>query len=1154
MRKDRDRRGGRRRTEAYLDRERHLHPYRKRPWSGEHDPRDPQTTSHGESGHGANAHAFRPTSGQLRRSSIPSASETVGDRPTSMATSSASILEGRRDRGLLGDVVVRPGREPSSHPADGRPWSPPTLADHPASHPSPSVAGPSFDARRGSPSSSEIPRSSTATRTKPPATYPAGHNVWTERGRDREGPLVWQERRDSRPSPSTAETTDSISTYRFDHPSISQGPALGHTDSSGPARSPSELPNRTFQHPASSNTWSPIPTGPRAERAIDRGGRSKNQWVRPGMSYPARRASSSSPGHGVASRDRLIPQRGPYPAVGREDDGGHGLSLELEAPGPLDPVWTTPEKMVASASTVRSAGAGDEDPHDVDDVKMVDAPLQDGSLNEELITSLVAAPDDLDRDENRGAFEVEVHDRIDQVKKDVIQDRTREEEDDDDDDSIRDDDVGTHETRELIQHLRDTSLTERRGRIDPAVEQKLDEEHARSTHLDRRDLEGRDATGDEVGVEEGQGSAINLRHSPAPLEDHLNGDHRDQHTVEQGLVVSVEDSNQHASGNLPTITQPQVRRSEQESTHHSRLHIPVDPPLTNHLSHLREVPESQLPVSSTGEVPTSSSFGPDFIRQASIEVVSTRSLPPVNHDEATERSIGRRRETPPVDSLPYLQPRVVIFYDESEFYEKTRREFSDDKAILAEELTGQFQGEMATNEDIRREYGERLREWRIEARRLDEEIAADAERRDSEAQTQSAQAGVPTVITAASANLSTPVEGRRSGRFSTEYDLQRAILASEQTAADEAAQAALPFRRESRVIPARIPPMESEGAKTPLDLEIANHRLTFRGDQRSHRFEVQLNPFTEAEAQIFTEAFNRHHKEWHKIAAALPGRTFKDCIYHHYTIKPPRKNTTRSRRKKARAPKATQTVPTPSTQTTNHGANALISQLNAPHEPESADEVEREPTPAVTETGRPRRAAAPVFGEPAGAAQTNDTPPERGGRRGRGGTARERGGRRGGRNQALAAAATIPSLVRSDRSRGRTSASRDESTPAAEEDEAMPDMDLTQTVASSSAKDSGDDVPMSGTEDHLAPPAPIALLATGASKAPRSQTRTGAQVSGYWTVTENHDFPRLLDHFGTEWHAISDHMKTKTHNMVRSSFNLPLSCRERWYFSCSLVR
>ena len=96
----------------------------------------------------------------------------------------------------------------------------------------------------------------------------------------------------------------------------------------------------------------------------------------------------------------------------------------------------------------------------------------------------------------------------------------------------------------------------------------------------------------------------------------------------------------------------------------------------------------------------------------------------------------------------------------------------------------------------------------------------------------------------------------------------------------------------------------------------------------------------------------------------------------------------------------------------------------------------------------------------------------------------------------------------------------------------MPDMDLTQPVTSSSTKDSGDDVPMSGTEDHLAPPTPIALLATGASKTPRSQTRTGAQVSGYWTVTENHDFPRLLDHFGTEWHAISDHMKTKTHNMV----------------------
>jgi hypothetical protein len=40
------------------------------------------------------------------------------------------------------------------------------------------------------------------------------------------------------------------------------------------------------------------------------------------------------------------------------------------------------------------------------------------------------------------------------------------------------------------------------------------------------------------------------------------------------------------------------------------------------------------------------------------------------------------------------------------------------------------------------------------------------------------------------------------------------------------------------------------------------------------------------------------------------------------------------------------------------------------------------------------------------------------------------------------------------------------------------------------------------------------------------------QTSSYWSVPEQTDFPALLRHFGTDWHAIAKHMGSKTHIMV----------------------
>jgi hypothetical protein len=66
-------------------------------------------------------------------------------------------------------------------------------------------------------------------------------------------------------------------------------------------------------------------------------------------------------------------------------------------------------------------------------------------------------------------------------------------------------------------------------------------------------------------------------------------------------------------------------------------------------------------------------------------------------------------------------------------------------------------------------------------------------------------------------------------------------------------------------------------------------------------------------------------------------------------------------------------------------------------------------------------------------------------------------------------------------------------------------------------------------------PTPIERPDTGSGDKPKAQTsaqqRTGP--SSYWSVPEVNDFPKNMAHFGTDWTAIANHMKSKTATMVR---------------------
>ncbi|KAG6986645.1 hypothetical protein G7Y79_00075g099170 [Physcia stellaris] len=52
----------------------------------------------------------------------------------------------------------------------------------------------------------------------------------------------------------------------------------------------------------------------------------------------------------------------------------------------------------------------------------------------------------------------------------------------------------------------------------------------------------------------------------------------------------------------------------------------------------------------------------------------------------------------------------------------------------------------------------------------------------------------------------------------------------------------------------------------------------------------------------------------------------------------------------------------------------------------------------------------------------------------------------------------------------------------------------------------------------------------------QSQSKDGPPISSYWSLPDQTNFNNLIHHFGTNWQAIADHMKTKTQTMVKNYY------------------
>ncbi|KAF2095201.1 hypothetical protein NA57DRAFT_45110, partial [Rhizodiscina lignyota] len=495
-----------------------------------------------------------------------------------------------------------------------------------------------------------------------------------------------------------------------------------------------------------------------------------------------------------------------------------------------------------------------------------------------------------------------------------------------------------------------------------------------------------------------------------------------------------------------------------------------------------------------------------------------------------------RTPTPELTSLPFLAkgpPSPVSDPDQ-----QTGTQLDDDsKVTIVSVLASEHKAEAIHREELRVEYAERYRQWRRNAQALrrkeQEEVEAKQRAQKLAEKTKTPE---PDPATAA-LPLPTPTEGRRSHRFASQLDWEIAIQASLETAKEDQAKQ----EREAQKVQAdlekeaEIPPMASHR-------EIVVRRFHDTNQARRPERAIEIfdfvppeDDFTEEEHNILVAGYKSEPKAWGKIAQSLPGRTYKDCINHYYatkwstdykSLKDRRRKALRGRARALRAARS----------------NALISGLGAKDDDELA--------PAVTETGRPKRLAAPTFGEKdatddamlAGATARKlavsaaEHAIEKAGKRAK--VAKEKGTRKA-KNQPLAARPAIsPTKLDKDRKERGLTVEPGDPSAAREGVEKWPIMPTT-IEGPPSALGTGVLGPVNDLSVLHERPAPAAANPAIVATTERPRAHSGHQRAGassYWSVQEQNDFKRYVVYYGTDFLTISSLLGTKTNIMVKNFF------------------
>lgn len=548
----------------------------------------------------------------------------------------------------------------------------------------------------------------------------------------------------------------------------------------------------------------------------------------------------------------------------------------------------------------------------------------------------------------------------------------------------------------------------------------------------------------------------------------------------------------------------------------------------------------------------------------------------VEVDSVTVEIVRADMQTPPVEDLPHFNARP--WYESKQAMRNMQRN-RDVENYIARILEQTATFSRAEQDEKRMEY-KMSYETYLRYTMSDDPAATKSRDAFNKANTPIDGAGIVTT------GLEAKPEGRRTGRFATERDMERimaqSLLEAKEKEERETRAEKLKHPKESEAV---IPDMywTEEDRNQERFLNESGYLQPEKLVAKWQVLPPQAN-FDEVEAELFEKAYLEFPKQWGKIADQIPGRDFHACIQYYYL----KKNTLNLKEKLRKQPKKRKKGKTKAR------SSALVSELGNP------DETQEDATDAGEngERRRPRRAAAPTWDferPPAESAEgTPATTP--GGRRGGGSKAdsssektekprRKRAAKDKEPKQLKAPQVLAPTPIPAQAVQGVVKGARSRSSSKVPPADILPTQNPTPDMGRTPLSfDTARASPMPGLPpsitnppahhmspaekalDMMAPPSlrpepiappqstiatfefgPPAPAPTPSAPEPEASGRaTPAAASSYWSVVEQSDFPKLLRSFGTDWPAIAQHMTTKTATMVRTS---PLSRSVR--FDCS---
>lgn len=506
-----------------------------------------------------------------------------------------------------------------------------------------------------------------------------------------------------------------------------------------------------------------------------------------------------------------------------------------------------------------------------------------------------------------------------------------------------------------------------------------------------------------------------------------------------------------------------------------------------------------------------------------------------------------RRETPPLTNLPFLPSGPPTPFSDIEDRQPQPFHYDLVHKRIEETLGNQRERLDSEHEDIRVEYAKSYKNWRMQIE--DYEDLKKSENPITPAPDSPTPAAIPLVTSA-------PImEGRRSGKNVSELDLLRVLKESALTHQEEQERRSrenrTPINLEKEAI---IPQMLNRYEREACTFNDTNHLIDPRLVLDAFNFLPKSDNFTLEEQEIFLDNYLLYPKKWGTIADCLQGRDYQDCVRHYYYTKGEaqykEKEKVFSRIKKGRrGGRNPQGRPK---------SNALIPTYDGSLDFDT-------PQVPVTDTGRPKRAAAPTFGDvPDGEPATPVVTPARrnaagtkgdingdlttekpSGRRGRTASVKEKGPKK--LKAHLLAPGPSPQKIETETARAKSKE------PKVEGEQRMKEEVETAQLLASLHTNPAAVAPASRpgtTESWPAIPPPITNITNHTPKPPPQVSQephqqpsahrsTQPTTSSYWSVPEQTDFQNLVQHFGMDWHTIANHMKSKTHTMVSDYVDWP---------------